>query len=56
VQRTAQTFLLQSGTPAPKVRTAGKGCGRPKGYRPAPRERFEVIFKTKKPQDQPKTC
>jgi len=56
VQRTAQAFLLQSGTPAPKVRTAGKGRGRSKGYRPAPRERFEVVFKTKKRQSQPKIC
>ena len=56
VQRTAQAFLLQSGTPAAEVRPAGKGCGRPKGYRPALRERFEVVFKTKKPQRQPKIC
>ena len=54
VQRTTQAFLLQSGTPAGKVRTAGKGHGRPKGYRPAPRERFEIVFKTKKPQPQSK--
>jgi hypothetical protein len=56
VQRTAQAFLLQSGTPAAKTRSAGKGRGRSKGYRPAPRERFEVVFKTKKPQRLPKTC
>jgi len=56
VQRTAQAFLLQSGTPAAKVRPAGKGCGRPKGYRPTPRKRFEVVFKTKKRQSQPKIC
>jgi hypothetical protein len=56
VQRTAHAFLLQSGTPAAKTRSAGKGRGRSKGYRPAPRERFEVVFKTQKPQCQPKTC
>lgn len=56
VQRTALAFLLQSGTPAAKVRPAGKGHGRPKGYRPAPRERFGVVFKTKKRQNQPKVC
>ena len=56
VQRSAQAFLLQSGTPAPTTRPAGKGSGRQKGYRPAPRKRFEVVFKTKKAQKQPKTC
>jgi len=56
VQRSAQVFLLHSGTPAPNTRPAGKGCGRPKGYHPAPRIRFEVVFKTKKTQNQPKTC
>jgi hypothetical protein len=54
VQRTAQAFLLHSGTPATNTRPAGKGWGRPKGYRPAPRERFEVVFKSKKPQRPPK--
>ncbi len=48
VQRSAQAFLLQSGTPAANPRSAGKGPGRQKGYRPAPRKRFEVDFKTKK--------
>ena len=48
VQRSAQIFLLQSGTPAADTRSAGKGWGRQKGYRPAPRQRFEVVFKTKK--------
>jgi hypothetical protein len=56
VQRSAQPFLLHSGTPAPNTRPAGKGCGRHTGYHPAPRKRFEVIFKTKKVQNQPKTC
>jgi hypothetical protein len=56
VQRSAQTFLLQSGTPAANTRPAGKGRGRQKGYCPAPRKRFEVVFKSKKAQNQPKTC
>ena len=56
VQRSAQAFLLQSGTPAANTRPAGKGCGRQKGYRPAPRKRFDVVFKTKKAQKLPKIC
>ncbi len=53
VQRSAQAFLLQSGSPAASTRPAGKGRGRPKGYRPAPRKRFEVVFKTKRTQISP---
>lgn len=56
VQRSALTFLLQSGTPAPNARPAGKGSGRQKDYRPAPRKRFDLVFKTKKTQNQPKIC
>ena len=56
VQRSAQVFLLQSGTPAANTRPAGKGRGRQKGYRPAPRQRYEIVFKTKKAQNQPKIC
>ena len=56
VQRSAQVFLLQAGTPAVNPRPAGKGSGRQKGYRPAPRQRYEVVFKTKKTQKQPKIC
>ena len=56
VQRSAQIFLLQSGTPAANTRPAGKGRGRQKGYCPAPRKRFDIVFKTKKTQNQPKTC
>lgn len=56
VQRSAQVFLLYSGTPAASTRPAGKGPGRQKGYRPAPRKRFDLVFKTKKTQNQPKTC
>lgn len=56
VQRSAQVFLLYSGTPAANTRPAGKGRGRQKGYRPAPRKRFDLVFKTKKTQNQPKTC
>lgn len=56
VQRSAQVFLWQSGTPAANPRPAGKGPGRQNGYRPAPRKRFDIVFKTKKVQHQPKTC
>jgi hypothetical protein len=56
VQRSAQTFLLHSGTPAANPRPAGKGTGRQKGYHPPPRKRFDVVFKTKKAQNQPKIC
>ena len=56
VQRSAQAFLLHSGTPAANTRPAGKGCGRQKGHRPAPRERYEIVFKTKKTQNKPKIC
>ena len=48
VQRSAFTFLLELGTPAATPRPAGKGMGRPKNYRPAPRTRYPVIFKSKK--------
>jgi Transposase DDE domain len=56
VQRSAQVFLLQADTPAPTTRPAGKGSGRQKGYRPTPRKRFDIVFKTKKTQNQPKIC
>jgi hypothetical protein len=56
VQRSAQAFLLHSGTPAANTRPAGKGPGRQMGYHPAPRKRFEVVFKTNKAQHQPKIC
>lgn len=55
VQRSAQTFLLQSGTPAPHTRSAGKGTGRQTGYFPTPRKRFDIVFKANKPQPQPET-
>jgi hypothetical protein len=45
VQRGASRFLVQLGTPALPTRTAGKGKGRSKGYRPAPRQRFPVVKK-----------
>lgn len=56
VQRSAQAFLLQSGTPAPNTRPAGKGSGRQKGYCPPPRKRYEIVFKSKMAQIQPKIC
>ena len=47
VQRAALGFLLQSGTPAQAPRVTGKGKGRAKGYRPAPRPRYVVVKKAK---------
>jgi hypothetical protein len=53
VQRSAQAFLLQSGTPAASTRCAGKGRGRQKGYHPAQRERYDIVLKSKKAQRHP---
>ena len=53
VQRSALAFLLELGTPAATPRPAGKGIGRPKNYRPAPRTRYPVIFKNKKVPKSP---
>jgi hypothetical protein len=53
VQRGASRFLEQLGTPARPTRTAGKGKGRAKGFRPAPRQRFPVVKKAKMASDQP---
>ena len=53
VQRSAQAFLLQAGTPAANTRPAGKGCGRQKGYCPAQRKRYDIVFKSQKAQNQP---
>jgi hypothetical protein len=47
VQRGALRYLLQLGTPARDTRMAGKGCGRSKGYHPAPRMRYPVVKKGK---------
>ena len=48
VQRSALVFLLEVGTPALLPRPAGKGTGRQKNYRPNPRIRYPVVFKSKK--------
>ena len=53
VQRSVQLFLSHSGTPAANTRPAGKGCGRQKDYHPAPRKRYDIIFKSKKAQKLP---
>ena len=45
VQRGALRFLVKLGTPAKTTRVAGKGKGREKGYRPAPRQRYEIVKK-----------
>jgi hypothetical protein len=52
VQRGALRFLGQLETPARPTRTAGKGNGRAKGFRPAPRPRFPVVKKGKTASDQ----
>jgi len=52
VQRAALRYLSQLGTPAKAPKLAGKGYGRSKGYRPAPRVRYPVIRKAKTGQKQ----
>lgn len=52
VQRSASRFLAQLGTPAAPPKPAGKGRGRPQGYQPAPRQRYAVVRKGKKPSPQ----
>lgn len=48
VQRVALPFLLDLGTPARPPQPAGKGPGRPLGFRPEPRKRYPVVKKGKK--------
>jgi hypothetical protein len=48
VQRNALPFLLELGSPALPPQPAGKGRGRPPGYRPQPRKRYPVVQKSKK--------
>jgi len=48
VQRNALPFLLQLGSPAFSAQPAGKGSGRPPGYRPEPRKRHPVVKKSRK--------
>ncbi|HEX9595981.1 MAG TPA: transposase [Anaerolineales bacterium] len=48
VQRQALAFLLTLGSPARPAQPAGKGKGRPVGYRPQPRKRFPVVTKSRK--------
>jgi hypothetical protein len=47
VQRGASQILVRLGTPAMATRSAGKGKGRPKDYRPTPRTRFPIVKKAK---------
>jgi hypothetical protein len=47
VQRAALGYLVQLGSPAKSARIAGKGKGRSKGYRPAPRVSYPVVKKAK---------
>jgi hypothetical protein len=48
VQRQALAFLLNLGSPARPAQPAGKGTGRPHGYRPDPRQRHKVVKKSRK--------
>jgi hypothetical protein len=48
VQRGAGRFIAKLGTPASPPRPAGKGHGRAKGHRPAPRKRHAVVRKGQK--------
>ena len=41
-------LLPELGTPASAPRPRGKSPGRPKGYHPQPRQRFEVVYKGQK--------
>ena len=52
VQRGALRFLVKLGTPARATRLAGKGKGRAKGYRPAPKPRYEIVKKAKSVPNQ----
>lgn len=55
VQRGALAFLCGFGTPSASPRPAGKGTGRPKGYRPQPKKRYPVVYKSsKRPQKKAK--
>ena len=55
IQRGALAFLCGFGTPAAPPRPAGKGTGRPKGYRPQPKKRYPVVYKSsKRPQKKAK--
>ena len=55
VQRGALAFLCGFGTPAAPPRPAGKGTGRLKGYRPQPKKRYPVVYKSsKRPQKKAK--
>ena len=55
VQRAALKILLGLDGPAKPPRPAGKGSGRPVGYRPQPRPRFAVVKKgRKRPKMAPK--
>lgn len=56
VQRGALGLLMKLGTPAKTPKVAGKGKGRAKGYRPAPRKRYPVVKKAQKGQKTAKTA
>ncbi len=52
VQRAALRYWLPLGIPAKTPKVAGKGKGRAKGHRPAPRLRYPVVKKAKTGQKQ----
>jgi len=47
-QKNALAFLIELGSPAAPTKPAGKGLGRPVGYRPQTRTRHKVVRKGKK--------
>ncbi len=52
VQRVAFGYLVKIGSPARSPRNAGKGKGRARGVKPAPRKRFPIVKKAKMASDR----
>ena len=55
VRRQALSILVTLSTPARSTQPAGKGIGRPFGYKPKARRRHPVVKKAQKGQKSPKT-
>lgn len=53
VQRDYQRIFREVGSPARSPKVRGIGSGRPKGFRPQPRTRFSVVYKSQKPAQTP---
>jgi hypothetical protein len=49
VQRDWERIFREVGSPTRSPKVRGNAIGRPKGYRPEPRTRFEVVYKGEKP-------